>query len=150
MTPVLSNIWLDLCYSQTLFIWTPDSCYSQTSFIWKYKLWKFQDPFADPEIFQIYESNSCCCERKSGPVCAQSFALWQQATKEFTCPDHSIIACSRQIYAWCCSSRTSRLWWITHLMQHHRRGCNTVQTQAVNPTEIYQSYWLTNVHADFS
>jgi len=28
------------------------------------------------------------------------------------------------VYAWCCSSGTSRSWWITHLMQHHRRGCN--------------------------
>jgi len=28
---------------------------------------------------------------------AQSFALWQQATIEFTCHDHSIIACSRHI-----------------------------------------------------
>jgi len=27
----------------------------------------------------------------------KSFALWQQATMEFTCHDHSIIACSRHI-----------------------------------------------------
>jgi len=26
---------------------------------------------------------------------------------------------------WCYSSRTSRSWWITQSMQHHRRGCNT-------------------------
>jgi len=26
--------------------------------------------------------------------------------------------------SWCYSSRTSRLWWITQSMQHHRRGCN--------------------------
>jgi len=30
----------------------------------------------------------------------------------------------RATYVWCCSSRTSRLWWITHSTQHHRRGCN--------------------------
>jgi len=65
-----------------------------------------------------------CCDRKSRAAWAQSFALWQQATIEFTCHDHSIIACSRHIYLWCCSSRTSRSWWITHLTQHHRRGCN--------------------------
>ena len=68
-----------------------------------------------------------CCDRKSRAACAQSFALWQQATIEFTCHDHSIIACSRHIYVWCCSSRTSRSWWITHLMQHHRRGCNNTK-----------------------
>ena len=30
------------------------------------------------------------------------------------------------VYVWCCSSRTSRSWWITHLTQHHRRGCNNI------------------------
>jgi len=51
-----------------------------------------------------------CCDRKSRAAWAQSFALWQQATIEFTCHDHSIIACSRHIYVWCCSSRTSHAW----------------------------------------
>jgi len=36
--------------------------------------------------------------RKSRAACAQSFALWQQATIEITRHDHSIIACSRHIY----------------------------------------------------
>ena len=66
-----------------------------------------------------------CCDRKSRAAYAQSFALWQQATIEFTCHDHSIITCSRHIYVWCCSSGTSRSWWITQSTQHHRRGCNT-------------------------
>jgi len=39
-----------------------------------------------------------CCDRKSRAAYAQSFALWQQATIEFTCHDHSVIACSRHIY----------------------------------------------------
>jgi len=30
-----------------------------------------------------------CCDRKSWAAYAQSFALWQQATIEFTCHDHS-------------------------------------------------------------
>jgi len=34
---------------------------------------------------------------KARAACAQSFALWQQATIEFTCHDHSIIACSCHI-----------------------------------------------------
>ena len=36
----------------------------------------------------------CCCDGKSRAAYAQSFALCQQATIEFTCHDHSIIACS--------------------------------------------------------
>jgi len=67
---------------------------------------------------------SYCCDRKSRAAYAQSFALCQQATIELTCHDHSIIACSRHIYVWCCSSRTSRSWWITQSTQHHRRGRN--------------------------
>ena len=67
-----------------------------------------------------------CCDRKSRAAYAQSFALWQQATIEFTCHDHSIIACSRHIYVWCCSSPTSRSWCITQSTQHHRRGCNNI------------------------
>ena len=31
----------------------------------------------------------------------------------------------RATHVWCFSSRTSRSWWITHLTQRHRRGCNT-------------------------
>jgi len=56
----------------------------------------------DPRIY--------CCDRTSRAAYAQSFALWQQATIEFTCHDHSIITCSRNIYVSCCSSRTSRSW----------------------------------------
>jgi len=43
--------------------------------------------------------------------------------------DHSFIACSRHIYVWCCSSRTSRSWWITQSTQHHRIGCKTRKWQ---------------------
>ena len=67
-----------------------------------------------------------CCDRKSRAARMQSFALWQQATIEFTCHDHSIIACSRHINVWCCFSRTSRSWRITQSAQHHRRGCNNI------------------------
>ena len=66
-----------------------------------------------------------CCDRKSRAAYAQSFALRQQATIEFTCHDHSTIAYLRHIYVWCCSSRTSHSWWITQSTQHHRRSCNT-------------------------
>jgi len=48
-----------------------------------------------------------------------------QVQAEITRHDHSFIACSRNIYVWCCSSHTSRSWWITQSTQHHRRGCNT-------------------------
>jgi len=39
-----------------------------------------------------------CCDRKARAACAQSFTLWQQATIEITCHDHSIIACSRHAH----------------------------------------------------
>ena len=51
-------------------------------------------------------------------------SLTSLVSPEITCHHHSIIACSRHIYVWCCSSGTSRSWWITHLTQHHRRSCN--------------------------
>ena len=38
-----------------------------------------------------------CCDGKSRVACTQSFALWQQATVQFTCHDHYIIACLRHI-----------------------------------------------------
>jgi len=38
------------------------------------------------------------CDQKSRAACAQSFALWQQATTEIMRRYHSIIACSRHIY----------------------------------------------------
>jgi len=41
-----------------------------------------------------------CCDRKARAASAQSFTLWQQATIEITCHDHSIIACSHHIYIW--------------------------------------------------
>ena len=85
-----------------------------------------------------------CCDRKSRAACVQSFALWQQATIEFTCHDHSIIACSRNIYVWCCSSRTSRLWCITHLMQCHRRGCNTWYGNVADVS--HSSIWVYRQH----
>ena len=46
--------------------------------------------------------NSCvvvlCCDRKSRAACAQSFALWQQATTEIILTISLSIACSRYIY----------------------------------------------------
>jgi len=37
-------------------------------------------------------------DRKARVACAQSFILWQQATIEIMCRNHSIIACSCHIY----------------------------------------------------
>jgi len=37
----------------------------------------------------IHISRCYCCDRKSRAAYAKSFALWQQATIEFTCHDHS-------------------------------------------------------------
>jgi len=38
------------------------------------------------------------CDWQARAACAQNFTLWQQATIEFTCHDHSIIACLRHVY----------------------------------------------------
>ena len=83
-----------------------------------------------PHDLHILDTAPFCCDRKSRAAYAQSFAPWQPAIIGFTCHDHSIIACSRHIYVWCCSSRTSRSWWITKSTQHHRRGCNTTKINA--------------------
>ena len=67
-----------------------------------------------------------CCDRKAWAACAQSFALLKKATIEFTCRDHSLVACSCHIYCIYCSSHTFRLWWTTHSAQCQRRGCNNI------------------------
>jgi len=44
------------------------------------------------------------------------------------------LCCSRHmlmLYVWCCSSRTSRSWWITQSTQRHRRGCNMTNIQLI-------------------
>ena len=94
--------------------------YCLKCFQWSETVVKIMD-LVDPGLLQWY-----CCDWKSRAAYAQSFAQWQQATIEFTCHDHSIIPCSRHIYVWCCSSCTSRSWWITQSTQHHRRGCNNI------------------------
>ena len=35
------------------------------------------------------------------------------------------------MYVWCCSWCTFRSWWITHLTQHHQRGCNSATAEDV-------------------
>jgi len=47
-------------------------------------------------IFQHYYIPGC--DRKARAASPKSFTLWQQATIEITCRDHSIIACLRHIY----------------------------------------------------
>jgi len=44
----------------------------------------------------------------------------------------TLIACSRHIYVWCCSSRTSHSWWITQSTQHHQRGCSNAIDRLIN------------------
>jgi len=68
-----------------------------------------------------------------------SFALWQKATIEFTCHDHSIIACSCHIYIFCCSSHTSLSWWITQSTQHNGRGCNNTPSFLQRTAQIARS-----------
>jgi len=49
--------------------------------------------------FTSWSQHHFVCNRKARAACAQSFTLWQQATIEITRRrDHSIVACSRQVY----------------------------------------------------
>jgi len=67
-------------------------------------------------VFYVYFVSTVAI-RKAWATCTQSFAPWQQATiysSSHGCHDHSIIAFLHHIYIYCCSSCTSRLWWITH------------------------------------
>jgi len=66
-----------------------------------------------------------CCDRKARAACAESFALWQQATIEIMRRNHSLFCLfSPRIYG-CCSSRTSRSWLIAHSTQRQPRRCNS-------------------------
>jgi len=38
----------------------------------------------------------------------------------------SLYYCLFAPHVWCCSSRTSRSWWIAQSTQHHQRGCSSV------------------------
>jgi len=70
-------------------------------------------------------------------------SLTSLVSPEITRHDYSIIACSRHIYVWCCSSRTSRSWWITQSTQHHRRGCNSTKVSVdirKSPRTQYRRY----------
>jgi len=40
----------------------------------------------------------------------------------------------------CCSSRTSRSWWITYSMQRQRRGCNNMPSLSQQTTPIIHSF----------
>jgi len=95
-----------------------------------------------------------CVATGNPAACSHSFALWQQATVELTCHDHSHMPwyASRYVQSFtryivsitrdwtprslyycsfaphihgCCSLRISRLWWTAHSTQHQPRGCNS-------------------------
>jgi len=57
----------------------------------------FREDFTQYDL-HILVTAPFCCDRKARTACAQSFALWQQATIEFTQRNHFIIACSRHVY----------------------------------------------------
>jgi len=61
---------------------------------------KWLHPLAHIRTILSYKADflDICCDQKARMTSVQSFTLWQQATIEITCHDHSIIACSRHIY----------------------------------------------------
>jgi len=83
--------------------------------------------------------------------CAQSFALWQQATIEFMrCNHWDIFACSRHIWLWCCFSCTSCSWWSTQSTQRQQRGCNNIpsflQQTAPIACSFYEGFTQHDLH----
>jgi len=134
--------------------------------VWKVDLWNINKNKISQDLYSNCLQTYYCCDRKSRAAYAQSFALWQQATTEFTCHDHSprtlvvtfngsqvnigrastprshdhsFIACLRHIYVWCCSSHTSRSWWIIQSTHHHQEVATTTP---LFYTEPHQSYVL--------
>jgi len=105
--------------------------------------------------FHILVTAPYCCDLKARVASARSITLlWQQATIEITCHDHSsrtlVVTFNRShanmrdympqslyyclftphIYG-CCSSHISRSWRITHSMQRQRRGCKNITVNMV-------------------
>jgi len=80
-----------------------------------------------------------CCDQKALAACAQSFALWQHATIEIMCRDHSYCLFTPLIY-WFCSLCTFRSWWTVHSVQRQQRGCNTVLHNSCEILFLYIFY----------
>jgi len=79
-------------------------------------------------IFPMYLNYACMLLRSEIPsgTCAKLRTV--AASNNRVHMPWSLYYClfALHIYVWCCSSRTSRSWWITHLTQHQRRGCNNI------------------------
>jgi len=89
----------NMSHEQSLFTWST-FCYSSVGAKLKYfrkahktvtSVWIFSQKHVSRKItfHMIHISWFYCCDRKSRAAYAQSFTLWQQATIEFTCHDHS-------------------------------------------------------------
>jgi len=85
-----------------------------------------------------------CCDRKARAACAQSSHCGsKQQTIEIMRHNqyHSIyLLLVRATYMWCCTSRTSRSWWITHSTQRPRRGCNNIPSFSQQTASITHSF----------
>ena len=53
------------------------------------------------------------------------------------------------MYIYCCSSCTSCLWWITHLMQRQRKGCNNIPSFLQWTAPIARSFCEGFMQQDF-
>ena len=67
-----------------------------------------------------------CCDRKNpSGMCAKLRTVAASNNRDHT--PRSLLLLVRATHIYCCSSRTSRSWWITQSTQCQRRGCNTVK-----------------------
>ena len=69
-----------------------------------------------------------CCDRKSpSGMCAKLHTVAASNNRDHTPWSFNDGLFSPQKYG-CCSSRTSRSWWIAHSTQRQRRGCNNTRS----------------------
>ena len=76
--------------------------------------------FIRPAFFLFFESFHIFMYRYTAQVYSFGLGLHFSSHAMITL---LLLVCAT--YIWCCSSRTSRSWWITQSTQHHRRDCNS-------------------------
>ena len=64
-----------------------------------------------------------CDRKRPSGMCAKLCTV--AASNKSSSAAITLLLLVRATYIYCCSSHTSRLWWITQSTQRHQRGCNT-------------------------
>jgi len=79
-----------------------------------------------------------CCDRNTlSAMCAKLRTVAASNNRDHT--PRSLYYCLLAPHIYCCSSRTSRSWWITHSTQRHRKGCNNIPSFSQRTAPIARS-----------